>query len=92
MKSEKVNPQGQVLGDLAGMAGFEPTDARVKVWCLTAWRHPNVYSIDYYTTLLELCQVFYFLICKSFFEKAIDKFFFMRYNICRLAKANSKML
>ena len=27
---------------LAGMAGFEPTDARVKVWCLTAWRHPNI--------------------------------------------------
>ena len=26
---------------LAGMAGFEPTSARVKVWCLTAWRHPN---------------------------------------------------
>ena len=25
------------------MAGFEPTNARVKVWCLTAWRHPNVY-------------------------------------------------
>ena len=25
-----------------GMAGFEPTNARVKVWCLTAWRHPNV--------------------------------------------------
>ena len=29
-------------GHLAGMAGFEPTDARVKVWCLTAWRHPNI--------------------------------------------------
>ena len=27
---------------LAGMAGFEPTSARVKVWCLTAWRHPNI--------------------------------------------------
>ena len=26
---------------MAGMAGFEPTNARVKVWCLTAWRHPN---------------------------------------------------
>ena len=28
---------------LAGVGGFEPTNARVKVWCLTAWRHPNVY-------------------------------------------------
>ena len=27
---------------LAGMAGFEPTDARVKVSCLTPWLHPNV--------------------------------------------------
>ena len=27
---------------LAGMAGFEPTNARVKVWCLTAWLHPNM--------------------------------------------------
>ena len=27
---------------MAGMAGFEPANARVKVWCLTAWRHPNV--------------------------------------------------
>ena len=27
---------------MVGMAGFEPTNARVKVWCLTAWRHPNI--------------------------------------------------
>ena len=27
---------------LAGMAGFEPTNTRVKVWCLTAWRHPYI--------------------------------------------------
>ena len=25
---------------LAGVAGFEPTNARVKVWCLTAWLYP----------------------------------------------------
>ena len=29
---------------LAGIAGFEPTNATVKVWCLTAWRYP----IEYY--------------------------------------------
>ena len=28
---------------MAGMAGFEPTNAGVKVPCLTAWRHPNAY-------------------------------------------------
>ncbi len=27
---------------MAGMAGLEPTNARVKVWCLTTWRHPNI--------------------------------------------------
>ena len=26
---------------MAGVAGFGPTNARVKVWCLTAWLHPN---------------------------------------------------
>ena len=25
---------------LAGVAGFEPTNARIKIWCLTAWRYP----------------------------------------------------
>jgi hypothetical protein len=25
------------------MAGFEPTNVAVKVLCLTAWRHPNIY-------------------------------------------------
>ena len=25
---------------LAGMAGLEPANARVKVWCLTTWLHP----------------------------------------------------
>ena len=24
------------------MAGLEPTNARVKVWCLTAWLQPNI--------------------------------------------------
>ena len=35
------------LGDipiLAGVVGFEPTNARVRVWCLTAWRYPNIYN------------------------------------------------
>ncbi len=28
---------------LIGVAGFEPTNARVKVWCLTAWLYPIIY-------------------------------------------------
>jgi hypothetical protein len=27
---------------MAGAVGFEPTNARVRVWCLTAWRRPNI--------------------------------------------------
>ncbi len=27
---------------VAGVAGFEPTHARIKILCLTAWRHPIV--------------------------------------------------
>ena len=27
-------------GTLAGVAGFEPTNAGIKIQCLTAWRHP----------------------------------------------------
>ena len=26
---------------LAGVAGFEPTNAGIKIPCLTAWRHPT---------------------------------------------------
>ena len=45
---------------MAGMAGFEPTSARVKVWCLTAWRHPNNSYI--------ISRVFRFV--KSFFRNS----------------------
>ena len=35
---------------LAGVAGFEPTNDRVKVYCLTAWLHPNgflkIYGVE----------------------------------------------
>lgn len=27
--------------DLAGVGGIEPTNAGIKIRCLTAWRHPN---------------------------------------------------
>ena len=33
-----------LLGALAGEAGFEPTREGVKVPCLTAWRHPNMFG------------------------------------------------
>ena len=30
-----------VVLEMAGVAGFEPASAKVKVSCLTAWLHPN---------------------------------------------------
>ena len=49
---------------MAGMAGFEPTNARVKVWCLTAWRHPNVSrptpdTVDIIAQFLPICNIFF---------------------------------
>ena len=45
---------------LAGMARFELTSARVKVQCLTAWRHPIIKTFicngQYYITFVSLCQ------------------------------------
>ena len=35
---------------MAGPAGFEPAHARIKTWCLTAWRRPN--NTFYYLTRL----------------------------------------
>ena len=48
---------------MAGMAGFEPTNARVKVWCLTAWRHPNILTghTGYYSIPPPEMQSFFLL-------------------------------
>ncbi|EST59334.1 hypothetical protein K151_441 [Proteus hauseri ZMd44] len=27
--------------NMAGIPGFEPGNARIKTWCLTAWRYPK---------------------------------------------------
>ena len=35
-------PCAAYFDEVAGMAGLEPANARVKVWCLTTWRHPNI--------------------------------------------------
>ena len=48
---------------MAGMAGFEPTDAGVKVPCLTAWRHPNMM----YRSIVPQNHFF----VKSCFEKSL---------------------
>ncbi len=56
---------------LAGMAGFEPTTARVKVWCLTAWRHPIIFVPKYYTTVWPVCQQF--LLCLGNFCVAVGR-------------------
>ncbi len=32
----------KIENKMAGPAGFEPAHARIKTWCLTAWRRPNI--------------------------------------------------
>ena len=36
-----ATPQYNINLQVAGVAGFGPANAKVKVSCLTAWRHPN---------------------------------------------------
>ncbi len=31
---------------MAGVAGFEPAHAEIKTPCLTAWLHPNYFTLD----------------------------------------------
>ena len=58
---------------LAGVAGFGPTNARVKVWCLTAWLYPKIFSFcsffserSYYTIFFPHCQELYFIFMHFF--------------------------
>ncbi len=44
---------------MAGVAGFEPTNARIKIWCLTTWRYPNVYVIFSIYLLAQNILIFY---------------------------------
>ena len=39
---------------LAGEEGFEPPNARARIWCLTAWRLPN--SEDYFSKKTDYLQ------------------------------------
>ena len=44
---------------LAGVAGFGPTSARVKVWCLTAWLHPKNIRLLYYNIKIKNVKWFF---------------------------------
>ena len=43
---KKIEPKARQFPFLAGVAGFEPTHAGVKVPCLTAWLHPYAEKVD----------------------------------------------
>ena len=63
----KRTPKGVLC--VAGVAGFGPTNARVKVWCLTAWLYPNIRLLEIehsnYTTHTSLCQEFSAFPCQK---------------------------
>ena len=69
--SRDKKEQTKVCSFLSGMAGFEPTNAGVKVPCLTAWRHPNI------TFVARFAQQHYFIInnlfCQDVFVRNISK-------------------
>ena len=56
---------------LAGMAGFEPASAGVKVPCLAAWLHPNITSTAY---IYIIVHVFHF---EKKNQTKLQKFFFL---------------
>ena len=67
------------------MAGFEPTNARVKVWCLTAWRHPNVAcpaadTRSIITQPFSFCNHYFFNLLKNKIHK---KPIITKKNTCR---------
>ena len=51
----------KLLNYMVGMTGFEPTNIAVKVLCLTAWRHPNIYK-NKKRSPLERTSIYYYSI------------------------------
>ena len=43
--------------DLAGVEGFEPPYGGIKTRCLTAWRHPSVWSKSIYLILASISRI-----------------------------------
>ncbi len=52
---------------MAGMAGFGPTDAGVKVPCLTAWLHPMVRCCFAYKSKFNAVIISHLLFCVNTF-------------------------
>ena len=74
---------------MAGMAGFEPTNARVKVWCLTAWRHPNEMlpadgHTEHYNTVILILQHIFVVYAKNY-SLIFGNFYFTPCKICPFA-------
>ena len=85
-----------------GWMGSNHRNARVKVWCLTAWLHPNIalvlYHILFYlsSTLLKNLKImllFHFLRFFYFLSFILELFFLMCYHIIYIiAKIAYKIL
>ena len=85
-----------------GWMGSNHRNARVKVWCLTAWLHPNIalvlYHILFYlsSTLLKNLKImllFHFLRFFYFFSFILELFFLVCYHIIYIiAKIAYKIL
>lgn len=79
------------LQSVAGVAGFEPTNADTKNRCLTTWRHPNCKSKKLGQALLELhclqthiyvifyffASIFYHILQKIYLIMSEQQFFLL---------------
>ena len=69
---------------MAGEAGFEPTNVRVKVWCLTTWRLPNIETTRVppsYFIRLSLVRLL-FMVAGIGFEPTTFGLWARRANLC----------
>ena len=66
---KKTNAQVRWSFFWLGCRDSNPGNVRVRVWCLTAWRHPNIENTKDYSRLCAVCQ--------GGFEKFSALFFFL---------------
>ena len=69
---------------MAGMAGFEPTRARVKVSCLTAWRHPIILCSAFasHGRFYHICKRLSIEICEIYIYPQLKKDAFKGFTVC----------
>ena len=87
MKNTKRKSRLRDFSFWLGCRDSNPGNVRVRVWCLTAWRHPNIFNIRYYITPNLLCQYLFWTFLKKLFAfswrfRIFVLFHFTKYVFC----------